>query len=91
MDSVGNAVDFGRSYHDGSHYTQECAFCTHAGILRCHECSPARLLCAECDKTVHMLQPLHDRQMWTGKYFQFIPPSVRLSDLDEVTEIGTSF
>ena len=38
--------------------------------------SQSSLFCAKCDKEIHLMYPLHDRESWTGEYFKFIPSTL---------------
>ena len=51
---------------------QKCSLCGNAPVIPCHECHRVPYLCADCDREIHSVYPLHDRESWTGEYFKFI-------------------
>ena len=70
---------------------QLCSKCKqNDAILRCSECGPHHLLCVECDRDIHWMYPLHDREIWKDGFFQFVPPHITL-DVESMTlvEQGT--
>jgi hypothetical protein len=56
-----------------------CSRCKQStAILRCCDCGPCNLLCGDCDREVHWLHPLHDREVWKDGFFQYIPPHITI-------------
>ena len=54
------------------HSFQKCSLCDNAPVIRCHECHKVSYLCADCDREIHSVYPLHDQESSTGEYFNFI-------------------
>ncbi len=51
-----------------------CAECADpAGYWRCKDCFGGRLLCQGCIRLSHFVNPFHQIEHWTGKYFRKLP------------------
>ncbi|CAL8294724.1 unnamed protein product [Arctogadus glacialis] len=63
--------------------TRKCQQCwRNLAVVRCRDCLPRPLFCAECDVVMHTRHPLHNRDASTLGFFQPLPPTTTVQDMD---------
>ncbi|XP_065919720.1 uncharacterized protein [Dysidea avara] len=55
---------------------KDCFHCgERSGVVRCWQCGPSCMLCAQCDIKIHTMVALHNRDIWTGSCFLSVSPT----------------
>ena len=63
--------------------TRKCQQCwSSLAVVRCRDCLPRPLFCAECDVVMHTRHPLHNRDASTLGFFQALPPTTTVQNMD---------
>jgi len=62
-------------------------------ILRCKTCAHDgdghMLLCGNCDRLLHPLAHVHQREVWSSGYYKSIPAQVEFEEDGKVAYVGT--
>ena len=63
--------------------TRKCQQCwSNLAVVRCRDCLPRPLFCAECDVVMYTRHPLHNRDASTLGFFQPLPPTATVQNMD---------